>query len=166
MRVRVRSRVRRWVCARAYVRAYLEPHTILDAAPRTDAHVRPDHAALPDGGGLVHEHVALEGVARRQLRGPLLPQAVQVEVQARQIVFGLADVHPIAGEDHSEELAVAGDVREDLLLDGRRAHLDAVEDGRREHVHPRIDFVAHKPKQEKGEERRGKEREGTEKGMA
>ncbi len=61
-----------------------------------------------------------------------------------QVVLGLADVHPVAGQREGEERGVARDQREGLLLDARRPQLDAVQHARRQHVDARVDLVAHK----------------------
>jgi hypothetical protein len=120
-----------------------QAHPGLHHAAWPDRDVGPDEAAVPDDRGLVHQHVAQDVRARREPGGRLLPQRVQVQAQARDVVPRLPDVHPETRENHGEEGPVRRDAREHLLLDGRRLQLDAAEHGRVEQVDAGVDLVAH-----------------------
>lgn len=52
------------------------------------------------------------------------------EVQAgrtSKVVFGLANIHPVAFQDEGEEALISDYEREGFLLDGGRPQLDALE---------------------------------------
>lgn len=51
-------------------------------------------------------------------------QRVNVQAHSRQVVLGLADVHPVALQLHGVELFGVGHGREDLALDGSGAQLE------------------------------------------
>ena len=73
--------------------------------------------------------------------GLVLAQRVQVQAHAGQVVFGLTDVHPEAGQLHGVQLRVVAHVRKDLLLYGHVSQLDAIENGRIEDVEAGVDLV-------------------------
>ena len=61
-----------------------------------------------------------------------------------EIVFGLADIHPVAREREGEQALVARDERERLLFDAGRAQLNAVQHPGAEDVDASIDLIPHK----------------------
>jgi len=59
-----------------------------------------------------------------------------------KVVLGLANVHPVAGKNHLEDLALSSHVGEDFALDGGRSILNTVDDASVEEVQTSVDLVA------------------------
>lgn len=126
--------------------AALQAHAVADDDTGTDGDVWTDAAALADLGRRIDQDVAAvyKGLrVRHEQLGALLRERGQVQAGAGEEVLGLADVHPEAVQVERVQLAVLADGREDLLLDGRRAQLDAPQHRRVQHVDARVDAVAH-----------------------
>jgi hypothetical protein len=119
-----------------------QAHTRLDIAARSNGHVRADKAALPNLGSRVDQDVPGDvRPACQPLREPSA-QRLEIELQTRDVVLWLPDVHPEPRKLHTEELAISCHLWEDLLLNGGRPQLNPVEDLRVADVDAGVDLVA------------------------